>query len=171
MLWTIRVPPYIFTYLLCDVFQRLVLTVVSLCGLLIMTSVVIVLTVIRRWRRLKREVTNPRIQLNDFFKLLCNTNRSRTNSTGNTQFHKQFILAQPIIIIIGSGNGSRAKGWEVSQFVVRPYFPAKVAVENLGGFSSSSLEFLRELGRGLGSLSEKSGLLPFPTPVCCNTTI
>ena len=45
-----------------------------------------------------------------------------------------------------------------------------IAMENLGAFSSSSLEFLRELGRRLGSLSGEERENSFPAPVCCNTT-
>jgi len=48
-----------------------------------------------------------------------------------------------------------------------------IAMENLGAFGSSSLQFLRELGRKLGKAlwRRARGLLPFPAPFCCNTTI
>jgi len=52
--------------------------VVSACGLLLMTSFGVMLTVVRRWRRLKREgdhneVAGAGIQLDDLVKLLCYT--------------------------------------------------------------------------------------------------
>ena len=56
-----------------------------------------------------------------------------------------------------------------SDHIFRP-----IAMENLGAFSSSSLEFLRQHGRRLGSLSEEErsrGQLSFSAYVCCNTTI
>ena len=47
-----------------------------------------------------------------------------------------------------------------------------IAMENLGAFNSSSLEFLRELERRLGSLSgEEREACFFSAPVFCNTTI
>jgi len=59
--------------------QRLVIAVVSVCGLLLITSLGVMLTVVRRWRRLKhdRDGSEVGVQLDDLVKLLCYTGRRR----------------------------------------------------------------------------------------------
>jgi len=64
--------------------QRLVIAVLSVCGLLLVTLAAVVVTVVRRWRRLKagRDVgddgaSTPGVHLDDLVKLLCYTGRRR----------------------------------------------------------------------------------------------
>ena len=62
--------------------QRVLIAVVSVGGLLLMTSLGVTLTVTRRWRRLKHnrdvdETARRGIQLDDVVKLLCYTGRRR----------------------------------------------------------------------------------------------
>ena len=52
------------------------IVVVIVCGLLLMTSLVVMVTVFRRWRRLKREgddsdLARSGVQLDDLVKLIC----------------------------------------------------------------------------------------------------
>jgi len=65
--------------------QRLVIAFVSVCGLLLMTSLGVVWTLIRRWRRLKHgrahgdemSSSGSGVQLDDLVKVLCYTGRRR----------------------------------------------------------------------------------------------
>ena len=62
--------------------QRVVIAMLSVGGLVLMTSLGVVLTVARRCRRLKHngdcgEAARSRIQLDDLVKLLCYTGRRR----------------------------------------------------------------------------------------------
>jgi len=67
--------------------QRLVITLVSVAGLLIMTSAGIMLTLVRRSRRQKQDGSRDRRDtgrpaLDDLVKLLCYTGRRRRRGTG-----------------------------------------------------------------------------------------
>ena len=134
--------------------QRVVIAMLSVGGLLLMTSLGVMVTVARRWRRLKHSRDGgdaaPRaIQLDDLVKLLCYTGRRRRARGGTAgrgakppstdSVGQQSILLPDHSELVQMTLRSQSGGAAVMQENER--YSSAADINARGAFTSSSLTY------------------------------
>jgi len=69
------------------------------CVLLMMTSACVLLTVLRRWRRLKDSSGGPTIELDDLVKVLCYTGRQRRRAVAKPNPSGQSAESSAVVVV------------------------------------------------------------------------